>query len=267
MGHTSISNVLPSVASPLIRQPGSSLWDIPVLITAPASEADRLLVTFVRDCRRMAQVRSLDAILSPIRANVRPLLKYHPASPTQSPPGLQKGGIRSQPLSPAVSGPTADHPITSLATSLCDNVGMTSIFERLAVFAPIRSVVSWLAHPTTETSLRLGENFKPTRLQLSVPHSQWIDLIQWAPLRDRLIQEPDRYDTKQMQVDYSKSLRLVNWPGRQVDALEFDERTGDVWLSDGFMAHAEDSRNWRLCSEFAGMYPELRSLVCVEGDV
>lgn len=235
------------------------------MITPPATEVDRLLVTFIQDCRRMTQPDSLGAILSPARANIKPLLEYHPASPVRNPLELQPAGRRTR-LAPAVSGPAANHPVTDLATGLCDNVGMTSIIERLAVFAAIRRMVSWLAHPTRQTYAELRDDFKPTQMQRTIPHSQWIDLLPCKPLRDVVIQRPEIYDTKEMQIIYSRNLRLINWPGRQVDALIFDAQSGDMWLSDAFMAYAEDPKNWKLSRDFLRRYPELGGFVEIEED-
>ncbi|KAH7121699.1 hypothetical protein EDB81DRAFT_914000 [Dactylonectria macrodidyma] len=252
-------------ACPLIRQPSSSFWEVPVLITAPATEVDRLLVTFIHDCRRMTRAESLGGILSPSKANIKPLLEYHPASPIHNPPELQIAG-RHMRLAPAVSGPAANHPVTELATALCNNVGMTSIIERLAVFAPLRRMVSWLVHPTTQTYAELRDDFKPTRIQRTIPHSQWIDFLHCKRLRDVVIQRPDVYDTEEMQIIYSRNLRLVNWASRQVDALIFDAQSGDVWLSDTFLAYAEDPKNWKLSRDFLRRYPELGGFVEMDQD-
>ncbi|KAL6411740.1 hypothetical protein AUP68_04114 [Ilyonectria robusta] len=250
---------------PLIRQPSSSFWEVPVLITAPATEADRLLVTFIQDCRRMMRKESLSAILSPSKANIKPLLEYHPASPVHNPSELQPAGRHTR-LAPAVSGPAVNHPVTELATALCNNVGMTSIIERLAVFAPIRRMVAWLAHPTAQTYAELRDDFKPTRMQRTIPHSQWIDLMHCKRLRDVVIQRPEVYDTEEMQIIYSRNLRLINWPSRQEDALIFDAQSGDVWLSDTFMAYAEDPKNWKLSRDFLRRYPELGGFVEIDED-
>ncbi|GKT90480.1 hypothetical protein Ct61P_08330 [Colletotrichum tofieldiae] len=81
------SSVLSTTVGSLIRQPGTTLWEIPTLIVPPTCRIDQLIVGFIQDCRRLAQLKSLDTLLRPARVNVKNFLEYHPASPTTQPHG------------------------------------------------------------------------------------------------------------------------------------------------------------------------------------
>ncbi|KAH6986626.1 hypothetical protein EDB80DRAFT_181211 [Ilyonectria destructans] len=51
----------------------------------------------------------------------------------------------------------------------------------------IGPILQWRLHPTTEAHNRLLPDYKPTELQLTVPHSAIIDWVPYAPLRDRVL--------------------------------------------------------------------------------
>lgn len=263
--------VLPAIAGPLIRQPGGSFWDVPLSVAAPTHKLDQMLLTFIQDCRRMSRVRSLSAILSPSRANIKPLLECYAAADSSTMTAASTAAISSpngQPfnwaLTSAVSGPNVDHPVTALVAAMCNNVGVTGVVERLAAWPLIQAMVAWLAFPTRDTFAAVGSSFRPTPAQLSVPHQPFVDLLLWPGLREAVIHRPDVYATDELLRLYAGSLRLVNWAAGPEEALVADHETGDVWLSDHFTAHARDHRNWRLGRGFVQRYPELRAFVEID---
>ncbi|KAJ0349399.1 hypothetical protein COL26b_005171 [Colletotrichum chrysophilum] len=256
--------VLPTTVGPLIRQPGTTLWEIPTLIVPPTCRIDQLLVGFIQDCRRLSQLKPLDSLLRPARVNMKNFLEYHPASPTNSPPRCQLADLdRAASNSAAASG--ANHPMAELITALVNKAGVTNVIERLAVFAVIQRAVAWLVHPTREAYMAMLQELTPKPIQTAIPHPQWVDLILWAPLRTAIIERQDAYANEEFQAVYSSSLRLINWPCRPIDALVVDPQSGEMWLSDTFTAHAMRVENWRLNENFVRRYPELRGCVAVEG--
>ncbi|KAJ0291732.1 hypothetical protein Brms1b_002559 [Colletotrichum noveboracense] len=256
--------VLPTTVGPLIRQPGTTLWEIPTLIVPPTCRIDQLLVGFIQDCRRLSQLKPLDSLLRPARVNMKNFLEYHPASPTNSPPRCQLADLdRAASNSAAASG--ANHPMAELITALVNKAGVTNVIERLAVFAVIQRAVAWLVHPTREAYMAMVQELTPKPIQTAIPHPQWVDLILWAPLRTAIIERQDAYANEEFQAVYSSSLRLINWPCRPIDALVVDPQSGEMWLSDTFTAHAMRVENWRLNENFVRRYPELRGCVAVEG--
>ncbi|KAI8248633.1 hypothetical protein K4K56_010795 [Colletotrichum sp. SAR 10_98] len=256
--------VLPTTVGPLIRQPGTTLWEIPTLIVPPTCRIDQLLVGFIQDCRRLSQLKPLDSLLRPARVNMKNFLEYHPASPTNSPPRCQLADLdRAASNSAAASG--ANHPMAELITALVNKAGVTNVIERLAVFAVIQRAVAWLVHPTREAYMAMVQELTPKPIQTAIPHPQWVDLILWAPLRTAIIERQDAYANEEFQAVYSSSLRLINWPCRPIDALVVDPQSGEMWLSDTFTTHAMRVENWRLNENFVRRYPELRGCVAVEG--
>ncbi|KAK6216746.1 bZIP transcription factor [Colletotrichum tabaci] len=246
------------------QQPGTALWEIPTLIVPPTCRIDQLLVGFIQDCRRLAQLKPLDTLLRPARVNVKNFLEYHPASPTTEPPRCQLADL-DRAASSTVTGPGVNHPIAELITALVNKGGVTNVIERLAVFAVIQRAVAWLVHPTREAYAAIMPELTPKPCQNSIPHPQWVDLVLWPPLRTTIIERQEVYANEEFQSVYSASLRLINWPCRPIDALVVDPQSGEMWLSDTFTAHAMRVENWRLNENFVRRYPELRGCVAVEG--
>ncbi|KAK1717135.1 hypothetical protein BDP67DRAFT_542375 [Colletotrichum lupini] len=258
------SGVLPTTVSSLIRQPGTTLWEIPTLIVPPTCRIDQLIVGFIQDCRRLSQLKSLDNLLRPARVNVKNFLEYHPASPTTEPPRCQLADL-DRAASTTVTGPGVKHPMAELITALVNKAGVTNVIERLAVFAVIQRAIAWLVHPTREAYQAIVPELTPKPCQTRIPHPQWVDLILWAPLRTAIIERQELYANEEFQGVYSSSLRLINWPCRPIDALVVDPQSGEMWLSDTFTTHAMRLENWRLNENFVRRYPELRGCVAVEG--
>ncbi|KAK0374024.1 hypothetical protein CLIM01_08628 [Colletotrichum limetticola] len=258
------SGVLSTTVSSLIRQPGTTLWEIPTLIVPPTCRIDQLIVGFIQDCRRLSQLKSLDNLLRPARVNVKNFLEYHPASPTTEPPRCQLADL-DRAASTTVAGPGVKHPMAELITALVNKAGVTNVIERLAVFAVIQRAIAWLVHPTREAYQAIVPELTPKPCQTRIPHPQWVDLILWAPLRTAIIERQELYANEEFQGVYSSSLRLINWPCRPIDALVVDPQSGEMWLSDTFTTHAMRLENWRLNENFVRRYPELRGCVAVEG--
>jgi len=258
------SSVLSTTVGSLIRRPGTILWEVPTLIVPPTCRIDQLIVGFIQDCRRLAQLKPLDNILRPTRVNVKNFLEYHPASPTSEPPRCQLADL-DRAASTAVTGPGVNHPIAELITAFVNTAGVTNVIERLAVFAITQRAVAWLVHPTRDAYAAIVPELTPKPCQTSIPHPQWIDLVLWAPLRKALIERQEVYANEEFISVYSASLRLVNWPCRPIDALVVDPQSGEMWLSDTFTTHAMRIENWRLDENFVRRYPEFRGFVAVEG--
>ncbi|OLN81157.1 hypothetical protein CCHL11_09525 [Colletotrichum chlorophyti] len=259
------SSVLPATVGSLIRQPGTILWEIPTLIVPPTCRIDQLLVGFIRDCRRLAQLKPLDMLLRPARVNLKNFLEYHPASPTNHQlPRCQLADL-DRAASTTVTGPGINHPMAELITALVNTAGVTNVVERLAVFAVIQRAVAWLVHPTREAYAAIVSELTPKPCQNKIPHPLWVDLLLWAPLRTAVIERQETYANEEFQSVYSANLRLINWPCRPIDALAVDPQSGEMWLSDSFTAHAMRIENWRLSENFVRRYPELRGCVATEG--
>lgn len=267
MGRASqhVSHVLPSAAipSPLSQQQQQppALWELPALNETPKSRADELLLGFILECRRQPRMDVVRMMLGPVKMDVRALfpedMRQYFQPNVQMPP------------------PPARSPLGDLITAVIANAALVRPLERLGVVAPMHSYVAWMAHPSRETQARVAAHLVPRQSQLEIQHPAWVGMVHWGRLRCAIIHRQDIYGTDDFLRVYSTSLRLVNWPpaspqsqqprgdgaGPLDAAIETDPVTGQVWLSDSFMAHASRFDSWRLDMAFARHYPELANLV------
>ena len=211
------------------------------LITSPTCRLDELLVGFIQDCRRQTRAEAIHQMLGPVQVDVRSLFGDGGSQLARSP-----------------------HAIADLIRNVLDVAGMTRLTERIAIFTPLHSIISWLAHPIPERRASMPYDYVLCERQLTVPHPQWLVLIQWVGLREIAIERQDLYATQEFHQAYFGALRLTNWPYDPLQGLVTDSKTGHVRLADTFLAHVVHGANWSLDASFTRRYPELVGYVQVE---
>lgn len=225
----------------------------------PRSRADELLLSFVVECRRQPRMDTVRMMLGPPKFDVRALFPEDMRRMFQ--PNVQ------------MPPPPAKSPLGELIVAIIANAGLIRPLERLGTVTPMQTYMAWLAHPSRETQAKVASHLIPRHSQLEIAHPPWVGMIHWGRLRCAIIHRQELYGTDEFLRVYSTSLRLLNWPpsptpqSQQSDgsavqaAVETDPTTGEVWLRDGFIAHAARYENWRLDVAFARRYPELANLV------
>ncbi|KAH6690304.1 hypothetical protein F5X68DRAFT_253214 [Plectosphaerella plurivora] len=241
---------------PLSRHAGTPLWKLPPQTLPPSDSPQEWVLRFLQDCRQLAQTRRVDDLFRLERINLKAFLEYQPSALGRDGPRTQLHDLERA-LDPGHSATMTDHPITILMAALNDNVGVTNVLERLGAFVVLTRVVSWLVQLTKESYDLLGD-LAPRSSQLAMAHPVWVELMPTGTMRDAIVERQDLYSTPEFYVDWAASARLVNWPYRAVDALNVNEETGDVWISDAFVAHAMRGDNWRQCESFGTRWPGLR---------
>lgn len=250
-------HVLPaSPVGALSRHAGTPLWKLPPQTLPPSDSPQEWILRFLQDCRQLAQTRRVDDLFRLERINMKAFLEYQPSALGRDGPRITLHDLERA-LDPGQSATMTEHPLTMLMAALNDNVGVTSVIERLGGFVVIMRVVSWLVQLTEESYGLLGD-LAPRSSQLTMGHPVWVDMIAPGLLRDAIIERQDLYTTPEFYADWAASMRLINWPYRPVDALNVNEDTGDVWLSEAFIAHAVRGDNWRLTESFGTRWPGLR---------
>lgn len=262
----------PGAENALVHQPGTSFWDLPTpSLLPPTGMADQLVINFIQTCRRHSQAQEVKAIISPpkTKINLKAVLEYQTPSASLSTftpasdsanvaPGTFALPSMNLCIPTAAPSPRIAHLSARLTSALCNIGNLSGIIERLGALVIVPKMVLWLTFPCAETGAALPECFRPTALQRSVPHPQWVDMVLLPPLRDIILQQPG-YATDGMLTTFAGNVSLA-WPGDMVDAFVIDD-AGDAWLSERFVAHAEDLRNWSLGNEFLQTYPELAGRV------
>lgn len=64
---------------------------------------------------------------------------------------------------------------------------MTAWHTYTKAHIPVGKLMTWHLNPTVEAYNQISANYRPTKLQLSVPHPSIIDWIPWPAMRDKLI--------------------------------------------------------------------------------
>ncbi|KAI0472848.1 hypothetical protein GGR56DRAFT_667179 [Xylariaceae sp. FL0804] len=215
-----VPRVLPSLPSgAMMRPPGASYWEVPILNTPRTPHADAVISQYISDRRRLLHIAGgrwyQQLILGPSHPNVRPVIQAYEHQLA----GLNLQGTPQQ------------------------RTGLLLLFKGL---------ITWIIQPSRSAYLGLGEILRPQPSQVSVPHSQWIDLLLWPRLRDAFFHL------------YMSCLRLRHWRGGFSRAFSVEHSTGSVYARPEFAEHAWNLNNWALHENFLGRYPELGNLVTID---
>ncbi|KAI1325136.1 hypothetical protein F5Y16DRAFT_411622 [Xylariaceae sp. FL0255] len=253
-----VPNVLPSVAdSNVSRRSSHSYWETRVSTISPLFRVDALIVGYIADCRRLMGVsgahphRGLAS--GPRKPNIGPLLcTYTEIAHTL---GLEELRLQS----------AASHPVVDVSAAVFHETNLILPLERVGCFLLIRTLLSWLTQATREAYIELRDIFPPQSIQVSVPHSQWIDFIMWPRLRAVVIERQSLYDNMEFRQLYSTSLQLTNWGDGILGAFSVDFSTASVYPTDGFLEHVWDLRNWAMEENFMRRYPELVAYIGTTG--
>lgn len=252
-----VPHVLPRLPGSVVssRHGNPHHWETPVSVSPPTTHSDALLVGYIQDCRRLVDLAggqpNPEIIYGPTCPNVRPLVEAHWS--VESNMGLDRNPPRPSPLNPLVD----------LLSAFLDKNGLVRVLERVGSFVLCQRLVAWLIYPTQETHSRLGF-LAPRPSQQNITHSQWIDFLFWGPLRDVVLHRQEEYATEEFIQLYCTNLRLLNWHGGVAQAFITDHSNGALYLTDAFVHHALELRNWALGESFARRYPELREMVAME---
>jgi len=240
----------------LSRQTGTPAWKLPPQILPPSDPPQDWMLCFLQDCRQLARTRRVEGLFRIDRINMKSFLEYQSSSTAREGPRLQATDLERA-LESNVSATMTAHPLTLLMSALCDNVGVTGVIERLGGFVVFMRVFAWLVQLNKESYDALGD-LTPRACQLTVPHPIWVDVVAQGALREAIIERQDLYTSPEFYADCANCMRLINWPYRPVDALKVNEESGDMWLSEAFIAHALRGENWQLHESLAARWPALR---------
>ena len=64
---------------------------------------------------------------------------------------------------------------------------MTAWHTYTRAHVPVGHLMTWHLNPTTASYMKIAAHYRPTQLQLAVPHPAVIDWIPWPAMRDKLI--------------------------------------------------------------------------------
>ncbi|KAF4460168.1 bzip transcription factor [Fusarium albosuccineum] len=162
--------------------------------------------------------------------------------------------------------------ISDAAAAQVNRSPLQEILSRVGFLYVLSHLLRWYICRTKVSYEQLPAFIKPTKLQTSVPHPAWIDVIIWyvpllvfAPradihrpqIRDAIIQTMDWSRFLEYRAVVSKSLR-VNWPNSDPRSiLEPCENGQGCRLSAEFERHISTPENWTVDKEAADLFPFL----------
>lgn len=250
-------NLLSSVGA-LSRQAGAPIWKLAPQILPPSDPPQDWMLRFLQDCRQLARVRPVDDLFRLDRINLKNYLEYQSTNLGLEGPRLQVADLERA-LESNNSATMTEHPLTLLVAALCDHVGIAGVVERLGGFVVVMRVFAWLVQLNKESYDALGD-LAPRTCQLTTPHPIWVNMVAPPPLREALFERRDLFASPDFFAAWANGMRLINWPYRPVDALRVNEESGDMWLTEAFIAHALRGDNWQPTEAFATRWPGLRRL-------
>lgn len=160
------------------------------------------------------------------------------------------------------SDPSEDDAAHSLISKLMTKHHLATVLlsfsRKIAAFYTVALLLRWLTNPTAASFSQLPSFLRPTPLQLSTPHSAWIDCVPFPQARDLIIRNmrPDEVD------DFYKAMMdsSVNWPYEDSDIFCEKEGGRMMELNPVFVKHILEHGNWSVGRGLGERFPYLRGL-------
>ncbi|KAK4938645.1 hypothetical protein LTR10_020913 [Elasticomyces elasticus] len=127
------------------------------------------------------------------------------------------------------------------------------IYLALASIFTYSRFMRWTIAPSEETYSLLPDPMRPTALQRLVQHHPGIDLPIFPEMRDGLIHDMRDYIVAMQTLGCS-----VNWDYGLEAAIDIDQESGSMTVSEMFQDHICNLANWSVSQRFADVFPELR---------
>jgi len=133
-------------------------------------------------------------------------------------------------------------PATAVSVHVRETM-LTSFTIRVAMHYIVSMLLRWYATLSEDAYRALPENMRPTELQQTVPHAPWIDLLVWPAVRDAVIRQMQRTQSRldDLQRLISTTLR-IHWPYSDADVFLSSSDGKQMVLSPLFVSHIHDSR-------------------------
>ncbi|OAA57979.1 hypothetical protein SPI_06864 [Niveomyces insectorum RCEF 264] len=217
-------------------------WHVVPLHLAPTTDLDKLIIETTQSGRRLHQQSGAAELSHAQFPSISSLLN----------PNLGDDG--SRPLTSALALHVVQRSQTKSATT------------RIALMYILSHLLRWLVCRNKQSYDKLPGFLRPTRLQCTVPHPAWIDVVTWPEARDTIIREKlwttfgfDEFRR------VTGNCMSVNWPYTDSGAfVDLGDGQNSV-LSPLFENHIRNANNWTLSSSTALVFPFMEAF-CVAPD-
>ena len=132
--------------------------------------------------------------------------------------------------------------------------------EKLAILLVIYPIYQWQISNSYEDYLAIPSWSRPIPSQRTIPHPIWICGMGWPKLREKCIQNQEKYCTEEFQYMVIQSVN-VHWPHGVQAALR--RVKGGFTVTKEFWDHTRIMDNWSLDEPFQSRYPECEFSSCM----
>jgi hypothetical protein len=148
---------------------------------------------------------------------------------------------------------------TEIVTAQTFRTPLVTCPERLAFMYNLSHLLRWLICRSKESFDSMPEFLRPTKLQTSVPHPPWVDMITFPGARDDIIRHMDWsiFPTLRHQL----STFSVNWPYPVSTVAILAPGSKNLMLNPAFEAHVRELASWTVEPEAADTFPFLKPYV------
>ncbi|KAF9886164.1 hypothetical protein FE257_011989 [Aspergillus nanangensis] len=221
-----------------VLSPSSSISSSAIASVLPRHSSsvcplDTILLDFMSSRRAMlAKGYTMDAVLGPSQPSLQAILHSE--------------------------NPTALHATSRVLTEILSTFPHVALPEKAAFMFVMFRTMRWQLCPTDSNYEAMPRWLRPTAIQITIPHSAWIDNIPWPQVRDILIQNPEKYPHSVFSELYSQHV-TINWPYGSMDTV-FNQ-DDHVILNPIFEKHVRRLSNWTVSSQFKDYLPEMMDAI------
>lgn len=145
----------------------------------------------------------------------------------------------------------------AVAAQVCRSP-LQSLVERLSFMYNLSYLIRWLVSRTTHSYDKLPDFMKPTRLQCTVPHPAWIDMVVWPEARDQIIQGQMHWDQFAAFRELTGASMWVRWPHADSGSFMESDDGQSLLLNPIFESHIRRIENWQVGEEVAVAFPFMK---------
>ncbi|KAE8345044.1 hypothetical protein BDV24DRAFT_159878 [Aspergillus arachidicola] len=150
------------------------------------------------------------------------------------------------------------HPTCEILTEILLTFRDVALPEKLAFMFVMFRNLRWQLSSSKFDYEEMPRWLRPTAVQITVPHSAWIDNLPWPQMRDTLIENPDKYPYSNFSALYSPNVS-VNWPYDPMDTVM--EVENGMILNPIFEKHIRKLENWNVSGPFKEYLPGLAAAI------
>jgi len=147
------------------------------------------------------------------------------------------------------------HSVCHFAAELCAGIKDMEMSAKLGMTFMYIYLLRWMILPSSDSYNKVPEIYRPTPMQISVPHCAIIEFCPFPLLREALCRR-----NRDFLATLAKNISC-NWPYPTETCIERDPETGHIMLTDDFARHCLNAGHWTVQPAIFETFPECRGLI------